>query len=78
MATFSPVTDNDLVRARADRAFRQKLLEQSLEALLAAMKQLRKANPAAGANARQLREGVEMAVRLAEIIQNAGGRARSF
>jgi len=78
MGTFLPITDDDLARARGDRAFRQKLLEQSLEALLAAMKKLRKANPSAGANARQLREGVEMAVRLAEIIQNAGGRARSL
>jgi hypothetical protein len=78
MGTFSPITDDDLTRARTDRAFRQKLLEQSLEALLAGMKKLRKANPSAGANARQLREGVEMAVRLAEIIQNAAGRARSL
>jgi hypothetical protein len=77
MGTFSPITDDDLTRARTDRAFRKKLLEQSLEALLAGMKKLRKASPSAGANARQLREGVEMAVRLAEIIQNAGGRARS-
>lgn len=78
MAAFLPITDADLARARGDRAFRQKLLEQSLETLLAAMKKLRKADPAAGANARQLREGVEMAVRLAEIIQNAGSRARGF
>jgi hypothetical protein len=78
MGIFSPITDADLDRARGDRAFRQRLLEQSLETLLAAMKRLRKADPSAGANARQLREGVEMAVRLAEIIQNAGGRARSF
>jgi len=78
MSTFSPVSDADLARARTDRAFRQKLLEQSLEALLAGMKQLHKADPSGGANAKQLREGVELAVRLAEIIQNAGSRARAF
>jgi hypothetical protein len=78
MGSFSPVTDDDLARARKDRQFRQKLLEQSLEALLGGMKKLRKSDPSGGANAGQLREGVEMAVRLAEIIQNAGGRARPF
>ena len=76
MGTFSPVTDADLERARGDRAFRQRLLEQNLEALLTGMKTLHKGPPGAGGNARQLREGVEMAVRLAELIQNAGGRAR--
>jgi hypothetical protein len=76
MGTFSPVTDADLARARGDRTFRQRLLEQNLEALLAGMKKLHKGDPSTGANARQLREGVEMAVRLAELIQNAGGRPR--
>jgi hypothetical protein len=76
MRDFSPVTDADLARARDDRAFRQKLLEQSLEALLAGVKKLRRSDPSAEANAKQLREGVELAVRLAEIIQNAGSRTR--
>jgi hypothetical protein len=76
MGTFSPVTDTDLARARTDRAFRQKLLEQSLDALLAGMKRLRGLGLSADPNARQLREGVELAVRLAEIIQNAGGQPR--
>ncbi len=81
MSVFSPVTDTDLERARSDRAFRQKMLEQNLDALLLGMKKLRAgaASPKAGAGAKQLREGVELAVRLAEMIQNAGGRApRSF
>jgi hypothetical protein len=80
MGTFLPVTDDDLARARHDPAFRQKLLAQSLDALLLSMKRLRGAAPSANAGgARQLREGVELAVRLAEIIQNAGGRpTRSF
>ncbi len=81
MSVFSPVTDTDLERARSDRAFRQKMLEQNLDALLLGMKKLRAgtAPSKAGAGAKQLREGVELAVRLAEMIQNAGGRApRSF
>jgi len=76
MTSFSLVTDADLARARGDRAFRQKLLEQSLEALLASVKKLRRSDPSAEANAKQLREGIELAVRLAEIIQNADGRTR--
>ncbi len=71
MGTFSSVTDADLERARMDRAFRQRLLEQNLDALLTGMKRLRGTGPSAGADARQLREGVE-------IIQDAGSQARRF
>jgi hypothetical protein len=76
MSPFSPVTDADLSRARSDPAFRQRLLEQNLEALLVGMKRLRGSAPAAGPDARQLREGVELAVRLAELIQNADPHGR--
>jgi hypothetical protein len=71
MSPFSPVTEADLSRARSDRAFRQRLLEQNLEALLTGMKRLRGSAPPSGPDAQQLREGVELAVRLAELIQNA-------
>jgi hypothetical protein len=74
--TYSQVTEADLARARCDPAFRQKLLAQSLDTLLTGMKRLRAAAPAAGGGAKQLREGVELAVRLAELIQDAGGRSR--
>jgi hypothetical protein len=76
MTPFNPVTDADLSRARVDPTFRQRLLEQNLEALLARIKKLRGATPAKGAGAKQLREGVELAVRLAELIQNADHRGR--
>ena len=76
MSPFSPVTDADLSRARSDPAFRQRLLEQNLEALLAGMKKLRGSAPPDGAGTKQLREGVELAVRLAELIQNADRRGR--
>ena len=78
MNPFSPVTDADLTRARSDPAFRQKMLEQSLEALLDGIKKLRRTAPTSTGGARQLRESVELAVRLAEIIQNADRRGRSF
>ncbi len=61
-----------------DRAFRQRPLEQNLDTLLTGMKRLRGRGPSAGAGAGRLREGVELAVRLAEIIQDAGGQARRF
>jgi hypothetical protein len=78
MGTYSPVTAADLERARRDPAFRQKLLAQNLDLLLIGIKKLRGGTPPAGGGAQQLREGVELAVRLAELIQNAGGRARAL
>jgi hypothetical protein len=72
MAAFAPVTDADLARARTDAAFRQKLLEQNLETLLARVQKLRNvAPPAQSVGARQMREAIELAVRLAEMIQGA-------
>jgi hypothetical protein len=76
MILFSPVTDADLTRARTDAAFRQRLLEQNLEALLAGMKRLRGGTAVpSGGGAKQLREGVELAVRLAELIQHGDQRS---
>ena len=70
MSVHALVTDTDLSRARNDPAFRQKLLEQSLETLLASLKKLRQtAAPKDNAAAFQMREAVELAVRLAELIQ---------
>ena len=72
MAAFAPVTDADLARARTDAAFRQKLLEQNLETLLTRVQKLRNAAPPAqSVVARQMREAIELAVRLAEMIQGA-------
>jgi hypothetical protein len=77
MSTFPAVTDSDLARARSDPAFRQKLLTQSLDMLLARMQKLRgTAQSVALGHDKRLREGVELAVRLAELIQDADGRQR--
>jgi len=62
------VTDADLARAREDPAFRHRLVADSLDLLLTEIKRLR----AAGADAkraRQIREGVDLAVKLAELLQ---------
>ncbi len=74
MGIYAPVTEDELARARTDPAFRQKLLSQNMEALLAGIKKLRKAPAATGA--KQIREGVELAVRLAELIQGPAKPSR--
>ena len=78
MSAYAPATDADLKRARSDPAFRQKLLEQSLETLLAGLQKLRQTAAAKdNAAAVQMREAVELAVRLAELIQGpAAARPR--
>lgn len=69
MSPYAHVTDTDLARARSDPAFRQKLLEQSLETLLGSLQKLRQTAAKDGVAAVQMREAVELAVRLAELIQ---------
>jgi hypothetical protein len=69
MGTYAPVTNDELARARSDPAFRQKMLSQNMEALLDGIKKLRKTPAVTGEGKKQIREGVELAVRLAEMIQ---------
>ena len=76
MGIYAPVTEDELARARTDPAFRQKLLSQNMEALLAGIKKLRKAPAAADTGSKQIREGVELAVRLAELIQGPAKPSR--
>jgi hypothetical protein len=64
------VSEDDLERARRDPEFRQQLLAQNLERLLEALNDMRKVpeNNSPDA-ARQIREGVDLAVKLAERLQ---------
>ena len=62
------VTDDDLARARQDPAFRHQLVADNLGMLLNEIKKLRAAHPDAG-ECRELREGVKLAVQLAEMLQ---------
>jgi hypothetical protein len=64
------VTEEDLTRAREDAGFRQQLMADNLERLLEALKQLRKSDYASAEAARQLREGVDLAVKLAARLQD--------
>jgi hypothetical protein len=62
-------TEDDLARARRDPAFRQHLLADNLDRLLEALKQMRKANASSPESVRQIREGVDLAVKLADRLQ---------
>jgi hypothetical protein len=74
MNSFSLVTEAELSRARRDPSFRLRLLQQSLDALLSKLQRQRQVSAAAAINARQMQEGVALAVRLAEMIQAAPSR----
>ena len=70
MSSFPPLTEADLSRARTDPDFRQKLLQQSLDALLGRLQE-RQMPSSVAAKPGQMREGVTLAVRLAELIQTS-------
>ena len=63
------VSEEDLARARQDPAFRQKLMTSNLDKLLAALTKARQERSKDPEVARQMREGVDLAVRLADRMQ---------
>jgi hypothetical protein len=69
------VSEDDLALARQDPAFRQKLLADKLERLLDALNKMRRAGADNPKAARQIREGVDLAVKLADRVQNGGNNA---
>ena len=66
-------SEADLARARHDPGFRQKMLADHLERLLAALNKMRRNNNDSPEAARQIREGVDLAVKLADRLQHNGG-----
>ena len=62
------VTDAELSRARHDPEFRHQLLADNLELLLGELNRLRSAG-ADPKRAGQIREGVSLAVKLADLLQ---------
>lgn len=60
------VSEDDLARARRDPAFRQQMLAENLDRLLEALNQMRRAHDNSAESARQMREGVDLAVKLAD------------
>ncbi len=65
------VSEQDLARARGDAVFRLQLMAGSLDRLLEALKRMRKAEDTSPQSARQMREGVDLAVKLADRLQQA-------
>ncbi len=66
------VSEDDLARARSDPAFRQQLLADNLDRLLTALEKMRRTNIESPDAARQMREGVDLAVKLADRLQEYG------
>jgi hypothetical protein len=72
MVDFTAVTDDDLERARRDPAFRRKLLSDSLELLLVMLNKRRASGSTLDKTAaREIRDGVDLAVKLAGLLQTA-------
>lgn len=64
------VTDAEYDRARNEPDFRQKLLMEKLDLLLEEISRLRQRKPAPGTpEARLLRESVDLAVKMASLLQ---------
>jgi hypothetical protein len=73
MSERALVTDADLARARTDPGFRHQLVADNLELLLGQLNRLRSAS-ANAKHARQIREGVDLAVQLADLLQQIASR----
>ena len=71
------VTEDELARARTDPAFRQQFLAQNLDRLLDALERMRRAGDQNADAARQLREGADLAVQLADRLQSGDLGARA-
>lgn len=67
------VTEEELARARTDPEFRQQFMAGKLEMLLEALNTMRRAPESTPEVARQIREGVDLAVILADRLQQKGG-----
>lgn len=68
MWDFQPITEADLERARVDAPFRQQMVTRSLECLLTELRKLQHA-PQDAARAGQVREGIELAVKLSDLLR---------
>jgi len=77
MVTYAPVTEDEPRRAREPTRHSGRSFWLNMEALLAGIKKLRKAPATIGTGDKQIREGVELAVRLAELIQEPTKPSRS-
>jgi hypothetical protein len=69
-------TDEDLARARTDPEFRHQLMADNLDMLVSALNAIRRANDKSAQATRQMREGTELALKLADRLHgNPGPKA---
>jgi hypothetical protein len=66
------VTEDDIRRARSAPQFRQQFLAQNLDRLLEERNRMRKSGEPISDTARQIREGADLALKLAERLQQSG------
>jgi hypothetical protein len=79
---YVPATEENLARARRDPAFKHRLLATNLDRLLAALNRLQRISDGTDPDqARQIREGVALALKLAdrirELIHHRPGEPRA-
>jgi hypothetical protein len=68
--TQSLATEDDIARARNEPAFRQQLMAENLDLLLEALNKMRRTGDLAPEAARQIKEGADLAVKLADLLQH--------
>jgi hypothetical protein len=68
------VTESDLARARRDPEFRQRFYADHLDRLLEKLNEMRKSGAKEPETARLIKEGVELAVRLADRLNTKANR----
>jgi hypothetical protein len=71
------VTEEDLARARRDPVFRQRFYADHLDRLLERLNEMRKAGADQPERARLIKEGVDLAVKLADRLNTKANRAKS-
>jgi hypothetical protein len=66
------INEDDIARARRDPVFRQQYLAQNLDRLLEALETMRRASHQDADTARLIKEGADLAVKLADRLQASG------
>jgi hypothetical protein len=69
MPKVTIASEDDLEQARTDPAFRQQLMAENLDMLLSELNRLRTKAANKPESARHIREGADLAVKLAERLQ---------
>ena len=70
------VTDEDLARARRDPVFRQRFYADHLDRLLEKLNEMRRSGANDPERARMIKEGVDLAVKLAERLNTKANMAQ--